>query len=275
MCERYAYNSIWLAVNQKWWGKNMENVVPESFSINPHAQYLQEGILEDYERAERSEKGKKTPRRFETLYATYVRREGSFARKGSRFIMYGMTGGFEARKEKIELPYPSSFRKKYLKMLKKRVKVGERMHRGIGTQAGMTMIDAYEIAHEEKELLQGAGWPLAHEVMGGRDRRLLSGYNVKEERNIRLFHDIRNKILEERNTRLLHDIQDEMLKEHFGEVVVIARGECIIAETFDDAIKAAREKFPDEEPKIIWRIGEEEGVPRVPRVGGIRVRRKK
>jgi len=125
------------------------------------------------------------------------------------------------------------------------------------------MIDAYEIAHEEKELLQGAGWPLAHEVMGGRDRRLLSGYNVKEERNISLFHDIRNKILEERNTRLLHDIRDEMLKEHFGEVVVIARGEYRLGKNLEEAVKIAKEDFPNEKHRIIWDTKHKARIPRM------------
>ncbi|MBC8522287.1 MAG: hypothetical protein H8D26_09955 [Methanomicrobia archaeon] len=255
----------------------MENVASASFFGKPQLQYLPQGIWGWYGEVKRGMLG-----------------------KGEKTLK-----GFEAREEETKNPYTAEklfsqqaaekvpFAEEYIGISKKG---GETMHKREGMQVGMTMINAYKICagesatgefalyakhaatikakpkvallYEERPLLQGAGWPLAPEVMGGRDTRLLSGYKVKGEKNIRLFHDIRNKILEERNTGLLHDIRDEMLKEHFGEVVVIARGENIIAETFDDAIKAAREKFPDEEPKIIWRIGEEEEVPRVPRVGG-------
>lgn len=246
----------------------MENVALASFFGKPQLQYLLPGIWGRYGEVERGEETE-NPYTAEKLLSQQVAEKVPFAEE-------------------------------YLGISKKG---DETMHKVGGMQVGMTMISAYKIGagesatgefafyakhaatikakpeeallYEERPLLQGAGWPLAPEVMGRKDTRLLSGYKVKEERNIRLFHDIRNKILEERNTGLLHDIRDEMLKEHFGEVVVIARGEYIIAETFDDAIKAAREKFPDEEPKIIWRIGEEEEVPRVPRVGGIRVRHRK
>jgi len=261
-----------------------------SFLGELQSQYPFHRTLEGYREPERGmlEEGKKTPRGFEVgeeetepLYATSVRRKGSFARKESGFIMYGVTRGFEAGEKETEFSYASSFGEKHLEMSKKRVKVGERMHRWVGMQVGTAMIDACEMYAGESTtedfpfLKLAAGRTLASEVMRGGDTGLLQEYKEKEDRNIRLFHDIRNKILAERNTTLLHDILNEMLREHFGEVVVIARGEYVIAETFDDAIKAAREKFPDEEPKIIWRIGEEEEVPRVPRVGGIRVRHRK
>jgi len=199
-----------------------------SFCGEPRSQYPFQGTLEGYGELERGmlEEAEKTPGGFKPRYATYVRRKGSFAKKESGFNMYSVARGFEAGKEEIEPPYASSVGGK-----RKRVKVGERMRRRVGV--GMKMIDAYEIAHEERELLQGAGWPLAPEVMS------------------------------ERDTRLLNDIRDEILKEHFGEIVVIARGEYRLAKNFEEAVKIAKEDFPNEKHRIIWDTKHKAKVPRM------------
>jgi hypothetical protein len=75
-----------------------------------------------------------------------------------------------------------------------------------------------------------------------------------------------------KNLEFFHKIKDILIAEHSGKVAVIAKGNHIIAENSDEAIKLARAKFSDEEPKIIWEIKEEEKIPRIPRLGGIRRR---
>ena len=83
------------------------------------------------------------------------------------------------------------------------------------------------------------------------------------------------ELVRKKNMELFRKIRGKLLEEHSGKVAVIANGEYIIGRTSDEAIRRAREKFPNDKPKIIWKIKEEEKRPRVPRVGGIRVRHRK